>query len=163
MTILSALLLKDLSTLYTKDWTFYEEEFDKDIKSLRSSESYSLLLRKMIEGMCKKKPTERLICEEVVSTLKPAEENILNLEDFELSEISPSIKNKLELNSSINKVVQPSLNTRGSIPQNVPQNQTPYNILQSPGYSRISEIQKNSIISPQNNSNLMRESFTQNK
>lgn len=106
----------------------------------------------MIEGMCKKKPTERLICEEVISVLKPAEESILNLEDFSLTEISPSIKNKLELNSSVNRVVQPSLNTRSSVPQN----QTPYNILQSPGYSRISEAQKNSVISPQNNSNFIR-------
>lgn len=65
------------------------------MKSLRSSESYTLLLRKVVEGMCKKNTSNRLICQEVVELLHPAEEKILNLEDFSLQEIPTDIKNKI--------------------------------------------------------------------
>ena len=91
-----------------------------------------------MEGLCKKNPSERLNCSEVIEILRPAEEAILNLEEFEISEVPSTLKNKLELNQSHNKVVQPTLNNHPRSSLSQAQQQTPVNLMHSPGYSQVS-------------------------
>lgn len=75
--------------------------------------------------MCRRNPTERLNCSEVVELLNAEEERILNLEEFSLGSIPNGIRNKLELGQqNYRQVVQPGFNTRSSMSQ-VSQNQLP--------------------------------------
>jgi hypothetical protein len=57
LTILSAVMLKDYSSLYNTDFGFKLHEHEKELKAIRNSEAYSSLLRKVVEGLCRQNPT----------------------------------------------------------------------------------------------------------